>query len=457
MASMSDEKLGTQSIPKLLLTLGLPGVAAQFINMLYNIVDRIYIGNIPDTGAMALTGVGVCFPIIMIISAFGAFAGMGGAPLASIRLGRGERKEAEKILGNCFSLVLILSVLLTVFFQIFKEPVLYAFGASGNSVGYGLSYIEIYLYGTVFVQIALGLNTFISAQGNATTAMLSVLIGAVLNIALDPVFIFTFGMGVRGAALATVLSQAASAAWVLWFLMSRKSGIRIRRENMRLSASVVKKVSGLGIAPFIMQSTESLVQITLNSGLQRYGGDLYVGSMTILLSVMQVFSMPMQGFTQGAQPILSYNFGAKKFDRVNSCFRMMFISALCFGMVFCLLVWLFPTAFARLFSSDPELVELTARKMPIFVAGMSIFGMQSACQSFFMGLGQAKTSMFIALLRKVFLLIPLALIFPVFWGVEGIYAAEPVADFTAATTTALVWAFRHKAMLYGPHAKEKKT
>ena len=457
MASMSDEKLGTQSIPKLLLTLGLPGVAAQFINMLYNIVDRIYIGNIPDTGAMALTGVGVCFPIIMIISAFGAFAGMGGAPLASIRLGRGERKEAEKILGNCFSLVLILSVLLTVFFQIFKEPVLYAFGASGNSVGYGLSYIEIYLYGTVFVQIALGLNTFISAQGNATTAMLSVLIGAVLNIALDPVFIFTFGMGVRGAALATVLSQAASAAWVLWFLMSRKSGIRIRRENMRLSASVVKKVSGLGIAPFIMQSTESLVQITLNSGLQRYGGDLYVGSMTILLSVMQVFSMPMQGFTQGAQPILSYNFGAKKFERVNSCFRMMFISALCFGMVFCLLVWLFPTAFARLFSSDPELVELTARKMPIFVAGMSIFGMQSACQSFFMGLGQAKTSMFIALLRKVFLLIPLALIFPVFWGVEGIYAAEPVADVTAATTTALVWAFRHKAMLYGPHAKEKKT
>ncbi len=455
MASMNDEKLGSQSIPKLLLTLGLPGVAAQFINMLYNIVDRIYIGNIPDTGAMALTGVGVCFPIIMIISAFAAFAGMGGAPLASISLGRGDRDGAERILGNCFTLVLFLSAVLTVFFQIFKEPVLYAFGASGNSVGYGLSYVEIYLYGTVFVQIALGLNTFISAQGNAATAMLSVLIGAVLNIILDPIFIFTLGMGVRGAALATILSQAASAAWVLSFLTSRRSGIRIRRKNMLLSGSIVRKVAGLGVAPFIMQSTESLVQITLNSGLQRYGGDLYVGSMTILLSVMQVFSMPMQGFTQGAQPILSYNFGAKKYDRVNSCFRMMFIGALGFGIVFCLLVWLFPTAFARLFSSDAELVELTARKLPLFVAGMSIFGMQSACQSFFIGLGQAKTSMFVALLRKVFLLIPLALIFPLFWGVEGIYAAEPVADFTAAITTTLIWTFWHKAMLYGSRAKKK--
>lgn len=455
MASMNDEKLGSQSIPKLLLTLGLPGVAAQFINMLYNIVDRIYIGNIPDTGSMALTGVGVCFPIIMIISAFAAFAGMGGAPLASISLGRGDRDGAERILGNCFTLVLLLSAVLTVFFQIFKEPVLYAFGASGNSVGYGLSYVEIYLYGTVFVQIALGLNTFISAQGNAATAMLSVLIGAVLNIILDPIFIFTLGMGVRGAALATILSQAASAAWVLSFLTSRRSGIRIRRKNMLLSGSIVRKVAGLGVAPFIMQSTESLVQITLNSGLQRYGGDLYVGSMTILLSVMQVFSMPMQGFTQGAQPILSYNFGAKKYDRVNSCFRMMFIGALGFGIVFCLLVWLFPTAFARLFSSDAELVELTARKLPLFVAGMSIFGMQSACQSFFIGLGQAKTSMFVALLRKVFLLIPLALIFPLFWGVEGIYAAEPVADFTAAITTTLIWTFRHKAMLYGSRAKKK--
>ena len=455
MASMNDEKLGSQSIPKLLLTLGLPGVAAQFINMLYNIVDRIYIGNIPDTGAMALTGVGVCFPIIMIISAFAAFAGMGGAPLASISLGRGDRDGAERILGNCFTLVLFLSAVLTVFFQIFKEPVLYAFGASGNSVGYGLSYVEIYLYGTVFVQIALGLNTFISAQGNAATAMLSVLIGAVLNIIVDPIFIFTLGMGVRGAALATILSQAASAAWVLSFLTSRRSGIRIRRKNMLLSGSIVRKVAGLGVAPFIMQSTESLVQITLNSGLQRYGGDLYVGSMTILLSVMQVFSMPMQGFTQGAQPILSYNFGAKKYDRVNSCFRMMFIGALGFGIVFCLLVWLFPTAFARLFSSDAELVELTARKLPLFVAGMSIFGMQSACQSFFIGLGQAKTSMFVALLRKVFLLIPLALIFPLFWGVEGIYAAEPVADFTAAITTTLIWTFWHKAMLYGSRAKKK--
>ena len=283
-----DEALGTQPIGKLMLSLALPAVAAQFINMLYNIVDRIYIGNIPGTGALALTGVGVTFPIILLVSAFAAFAGMGGAPLASIQLGSGNREGAEKILGNCFSMLLVLSVTLTVIFSIFKTPLLYMFGASDAIIGYAEDYISIYLAGTIFVQLALGLNTFISAQGHATVAMLSVLIGAVINIVLDPVFIFVFGMGVSGAALATILSQAVSAAWVLRFLFSAKSGIRIRRGNMKFEKRVVGKVIGLGIAPFIMQSTESLVNITLNAGLQRYGGDLYVGSMTIMQSVMQM-------------------------------------------------------------------------------------------------------------------------------------------------------------------------
>ena len=292
-----DEALGTQPIGKLMLSLALPAVAAQFINMLYNIVDRIYIGNIPGTGALALTGVGVTFPIILLVSAFAAFAGMGGAPLASIQLGAGNRGGAEKILGNCFSMLLVLSVTLTVIFSIFKTPLLYMFGASDAIIGYAEDYISIYLAGTIFVQLALGLNTFISAQGHATVAMLSVLIGAVINIVLDPVFIFVFGMGVSGAALATILSQAVSAAWVLRFLFSAKSGIRIRRGNMKFEKRVVGKVIGLGIAPFIMQSTESLVNITLNAGLQRYGGDLYVGSMTIMQSVMQMLVMPIQGIT----------------------------------------------------------------------------------------------------------------------------------------------------------------
>ena len=312
-----DEALGTQPIGKLLLSLALPAVAAQFINMLYNVVDRIYIGNIPGTGALALTGVGVTFPIILLVSAFAAFAGMGGAPLASIQLGAGNRGGAEKILGNCFSMLLVLSVTLTAVFSVFKTPLLYMFGASDAIIGYAEDYISIYLVGTLFVQLSLGLNTFISAQGHATTAMLSVLIGAIVNIVLDPVFIFVFGMGVSGAALATIISQAVSAVWVLRFLFSPKSGIRLRFENMKFDKRVLGKIAALGVAPFIMQSTESLVSITLNSGLQRYGGDLYVGSMTIIQSVMQMLVMPVQGVSQGAQPIMSYNYGAKNYARVQ--------------------------------------------------------------------------------------------------------------------------------------------
>ncbi len=457
MAVAKDEELGSQSIPKLFLRLGVPGVAAQFINMLYNIVDRVYIGNIADEGSIALTGVGVCFPIIMIVSAFAAFAGMGGAPLASIQLGRGNREEAERILGNSVSLVLLLSVSLTVLFQIFKEPVLYAFGASANSISYAMDYISIYLWGTLFVQIALGLNTYISAQGNATMAMLSVLIGAVLNIALDPIFIFALNMGVKGAALATIISQAASALWVLLFLCSKRSVIRIRREKLRLHSQLVKRIAALGMAPFIMQSTESLVQITLNTGLQRYGNDLYVGSMTILLSIMQLFTMPTQGFTQGVQPVFSYNYGAGKYDRVYQCFKNLLRIVLTFTVLACGFTMLFPGLLVRLFSSDTQLVNLATEKLPIFIAGVWIFGAQMACQTFFVGLGQAKTSMFIALLRKILLLIPLALALPLFMGVDGIYWAEPIADTTAALVTVCIWLARHKKLLSPQQKEPEKT
>ena len=454
-----DEALGTQPIGKLMLSLALPAVAAQFINMLYNIVDRIYIGNIPGTGALALTGVGVTFPIILLVSAFAAFAGMGGAPLASIQLGSGNREGAEKILGNCFSMLLVLSVTLTVIFSIFKTPLLYMFGASDAIIGYAEDYISIYLAGTIFVQLALGLNTFISAQGHATVAMLSVLIGAVINIVLDPVFIFVFGMGVSGAALATILSQAVSAAWVLRFLFSAKSGIRIRRGNMKFEKRVVGKVIGLGIAPFIMQSTESLVNITLNAGLQRYGGDLYVGSMTIMQSVMQMLVMPIQGITQGAQPIMSYNYGAKNYSRVRKTFSLLLKVMLLVTVSGFALAALLPGVLARMFTQDAELIEIVKKMMPIFFGGIWAFGAQMACQTTFMALGQAKISLFLALLRKVVLLVPLALLLPVVMGgnVLGIYIAEPVADVIASFTTLSLFLIKRKTLLPdgGAPAKSK--
>ena len=454
-----DEALGTQPIGKLMLSLALPAVAAQFINMLYNIVDRIYIGNIPGTGALALTGVGVTFPIILLVSAFAAFAGMGGAPLASIPLGAGKRGGAEKILGNCFSMLLVLSVTLTVIFSIFKTPLLYMFGASDAIIGYAEDYISIYLAGTIFVQLALGLNTFISAQGHATVAMLSVLIGAVINIVLDPVFIFVFGMGVSGAALATILSQAVSAAWVLRFLFSAKSGIRIRRGNMKFEKRVVGKVIGLGIAPFIMQSTESLVNITLNAGLQRYGGDLYVGSMTIMQSVMQMLVMPIQGITQGAQPIMSYNYGAKNYSRVRKTFSLLLKVMLLVTVSGFALAALLPGVLARMFTQDAELIEIVKKMMPIFFGGIWAFGAQMACQTTFMALGQAKISLFLALLRKVVLLVPLALLLPVVMGgnVLGIYIAAPVADVLASFTTLSLFLIKRKTLLPdgGAPAKSK--
>lgn len=439
MNTAKDTRLGTESIPKLMFQLAVPSVVAQLINVLYNIVDRIYIGRIPEVGHLALTGVGVTFPILTLISAFSSFVGAGGAPLAAISLGKGEHKRAEQILGNSFSMLLIFSVALTMIFQLSKEPLLYMFGASNNTIGYAVDYITIYLWGTIFVQIALGLNLFITSQGQARTAMLSVLIGAVINIILDPICIFVLDMGVQGAAIATVFSQAVSAAWVLHFLYSKKSSIRIRSCYMKLSGKIVKSISMLGVSPFIMSATESAISIVLNHGLQTYGGDLYVGSMTILQSVMQLLSIPIGGFTQGVQPIISYNFGAEKFDRVKKTAKLLISFTFLLSFSFTLLTLLFPGAFGALFTSQTELLDLVKKVMPIYMFGMLIFGLQNGCQSIFLGLGQAKISIFLALLRKVFLLIPLAIILPRFFGVMGIYYSEPIADITSATTAIILF------------------
>lgn len=443
----NTNKLGSEKISKLIFSLGLPAVAAQLINVLYNIVDRIYIGNIPNYGDLALTGVGVTLPIILIISAFAAFAGMGGAPLASIELGKKNVEEAEKILGNSLSMLLVLSAILTSTFILFKEPMLYAFGASDNIINYSLDYITIYLYGTIFVQLALGLNTFISAQGYAKTAMISVVIGALINIVLDPIFIFGFDLGVKGAAIATVISQAVSALWILRFLLFGNGVLKIKKSKMKLSKKTVLTIISLGISPFVMQSTESLVSITLNSGLQNYGGDLYVGSMTILMSIMQLIVMPINGFAQGAQPIISYNYGAGNYDRVRETFKKLLIITFSLSSLWCALTFLIPGIFARMFTQSPELIAITSKVMPIFFAGIFIFGVQISCQSTFLALGEAKISLFLALVRKIFLLIPLALVLPKFFGVKGIYFSEPIADIIASIITLSIFIWKRDVLL----------
>lgn len=439
MNQIREEKLGTMPIPRLMLSLAIPSVVAQLINVLYNIVDRMYIGHIKDVGPTALTGVGLTFPIIMLISAFSAFIGAGGAPLAAIALGKRDKNRAERILGNGVTVLIGFSVILTVFFMIFKKPLLFMFGASEQTIGYANSYITIYLVGTIFVQLALGLNMFISSQGQAKIAMLSTLIGAVINIVLDPIFIFGLHMEVRGAALATIISQACSAAWVVRFLLSEKSVVRIKLPMLRPDIHVIKNVMALGISPFIMQATESAINIVLNRGLQSYGGDLYVGSMTILQSVMQLFVIPIQGFTQGVQPIISFNFGARKFDRVKKTYKLTIGLSFAVATLCCIFAMTFPTLLGGIFTSDSELIALVGKVMPIFMSGIWMFGIQMGCQTTFMGLGQAKISLFLALLRKVFLLIPLAIVLPKFFGVIGIYYSEPISDITAALTAAIIF------------------
>ena len=442
-----DNRLGTENITRLMISLAIPSVLAQIVNVLYNIVDRIYIGRIPGVGAVALTGVGVTFPIITIISAFSGFASGGGAPLAAIALGQGDRKRAERILGNCVSMLLFFTVILMVFFFVFRKPLLYVFGASDNTIGYSSTYISIYLLGTVFVELAVGLNTFISAQGQARTAMFSVLIGAVVNIVLDPIFIFVFHMGVAGAAVATIISQALSAAWVLRFLCSEKSGIRLKKAGMKLDFSLIGQIMALGVSPFVMSATESAITIVMNHGLQVYGGDLYVGSMTILQSVLQLVFVPISGFTNGVQPIISYNFGAGKFDRVKMTIKRMISITFLAAFVYVVFAMLRPGLFARLFTTDEDLIALVKKVLPVYIAGMSVFGVQSGVQSSFLGLGQAKISLCIALLRKVILLIPLALILPRFFGVMGVYYAEPVADILSVLTASTLFLLNIRKIL----------
>lgn len=440
MKTEAGNRLGTEKIGKLMLELALPSVLAQIVNVLYNIVDRIYIGRIPGVGAAALTGVGVTFPIITIISAFAGFTNGGGAPMAAIALGQGNKKRAEKILGNSTSLLLFFSVILMALFLIFKCPLLYLFGASAHTISYSSAYITVYLIGTVFVELAVGLNTFISCQGHARTAMMSVLIGAIANIVLDPILIFVFHLGVVGAAVATVISQALSAAWVVRFLVSEQSEIRLKFTELKPDRSILASILALGISPFIMSATESAITIVMNHGLQVYGGDLYVGSMTILQSVLQLVFVPIGGFTSGIQPIISYNFGAGQFDRVKKTIRLMLTVTLSASLIYVVFTMLYPGVFAGMFTNDAELIKIVKKVLPVYMAGMTVFGAQSGVQSSFLGLGQAKISLCIALLRKVVLLIPLALIFPHFWGVMGVYYAEPVADIISVATAVTLFA-----------------
>ena len=434
-----EQRMATEGIGRLMLSMAIPSVVAQVINILYNIVDRIYIGHIEGVGMEALTGVGVTFPIITLISAFSAFVGAGGAPLASIWLGKGDRKRAEKILGNGVSLLLLFTIFLMLFFYLFQTPLLYLFGASDATIGYASAYINIYLLGTIFVELALGLNTFIISQGQSKVAMAAVLIGAVANITLDPVFIFGLEMGVRGAAYATVISQALSALWTVGFLVGPKSSLTIRLWALKPELRTIGSVMALGVSPFIMRATESLISIVLNNGLQRYGGDIYVGSLTIMQSVMQMYSAPLGGFTQGVQPIISYNFGAGNFDRVKKLYRWMI--GISFGAAAgaTLLTMIFPGFFAGMFTNDENLVALVQQVMPLFVCGMLVFGLQQGIQPTFLALGQAKISLFIAIFRKVILLIPLALILPLKFGVMGIYYAEPISDVTSATVATILF------------------
>ena len=441
--------LGSGKVGKLLFSLALPTITSQIVNMLYNLVDRVYIGHMQpaDTvGKLALTGVGVCLPVIMIISAFAALMAMGGAPRASIQEGRGNTAESERIMGGCLTLLAVTSLALTVIFQLFAEPLLLTFGASANTIGYALDYMRIYSLGTLFVQLTLGMNAYITAQGFTTVSMKTVLIGAVLNTILDPIFIFVLGLGVRGAALATILSQAVSAVWVLRFLTGRQTKWRIRREYLRPRAAVALPCLALGLSPFIMQSTESLIAVCFNSSLLKYGDDIAVGAMTVLTSIMQFAMMPLQGLTQGAQPIISYNYGARKAQRVRDAFRVLLRSCLIYSMTMWALVQLFPRAFALIFNNSPELVAYTAWALRIYMAASGIFGVQIACQQTFVALGNAKTSLFLAVLRKIILLIPLIYILPHFFAdkVFAVFLAEPVADALAVTTTAVMFSLQFR-------------
>ena len=448
MANSKDRSfLGSEPIGKLLLKLALPSVIAQVINMLYNIVDRIYIGHIPETGSLALTGLGLCLPLILIVSAFAALVGSGGAPRASIEMGKGNYQEAEQIMGNCFTLQILISIILTAILNLYCEPLLLLFGASENTIGYAVDYMKIYSLGTLFVQFTLGMNMFITAQGFATISMITTIVGALSNIILDPIFIYVFDMGVKGAAIATVISQALSAVWIISFLFGKKTALRIKKEYLRLKASVILPVITLGLATFIMQSTESIISICFNSSLQKYGGDLAVGAMTICSSVMQFAMLPLNGLGQGAQPITSYNFGAKNKERVKGAFSLLLKVDLIYAVTLWLCVMIFPSAFARIFTSEEALAAYTTPLLRIYMAITGLFAIQMACQNTFTSIGYAKSSIMVACMRKIVLLIPLIYLLPAIISsnkVLAVYLAEPIADLLSVTFCTILFASQFK-------------
>lgn len=448
---MTDNKefIGTAPIGKLLFRLALPTVVAQLINMLYNIVDRIYIGHMPEVGDLALTGVGVCMPVIMIVSAFAALVSSGGAPRASIFMGKKDIESAEKTLGSCFGLQIIVSAVITVLLLVWKRDFLMAFGASNNTIEYAVDYIGIYAIGTVFVQLTLGMNAFITAQGFTKISMVSVIVGAVSNIILDPIFIYGFGMGVKGAALATVISQALSCIWVISFLVSRKTLLKLKPKYFIPAPKIILPCIALGTATFIMQASESVISVCFNSSLLKYGGDIAVGAMTILTSVMQFAMLPAQGIAQGAQPILSYNYGAKNAERVKKTYKLLLRTCLVYSVTIWLAVMVFPKVFVSIFTPEPELINFASKALRIYFAGMIVFGIQIACQMTFVSLGNAPSSVIVAVVRKFVLLLPLIYLMPnlVSDSTLGVYMAEPIADVIAVTFTAILFVFQFKNAL----------
>ena len=447
----NNDFLGRDPLGGLLFKLALPTITAQLINMLYNVVDRVYIGHMEGVGDLALTGVGVCMPLIMIISAFAALVAGGGAPRASIFMGQGDRDSAERTMGACFTLQCVISVILTVILAILHRPILLAFGASENTIEYAAAYMQIYSIGTIFVQLTLGMNAYITAQGFARMGMLTVVIGAVANIILDPIFIFALNMGVRGAALATVISQAISCIWVLLFLSGKKSILRLRPGVLKIDLKLVLPCVALGSAHFIMQASESVISACFNTSLRTYGGDIAVGAMTILTSVMQFAMLPLQGLAQGAQPIISYNYGARNRERVRGIFKILLTSSLIYSMTIWAAVMLFPRGFASIFTSDVALLDFTSGALRIYCAVLGIFGIQIACQMTFVSLGKALSSMVVAIMRKFVLLLPLIYIVPTFFAegmkTTGVYLAEPIADVIAVSFTAVLFAFQFKKAL----------
>ena len=451
MSNKDNSFLGTEPLGRLLFRLALPTITAQIINLLYNVVDRVYIGHMDEIGDLALTGVGVCMPLIMIVSAFAALVAGGGAPRASIFMGQGDKDSAERTMGSCFTLQCIISVVLTAIMLIFHRPMLLAFGASENTIEYAAEYMQIYSIGTLFVQLTLGMNAYITAQGFARMGMITVVIGAIANILLDPLFIFVFDMGVGGAALATIISQAISCGWVIFFLLSKKSILRLKPSMMKIDLRLVLPCIALGSAHFIMQASESVISVCFNSSLLEYGGDIAVGAMTVLTSVMQFAMLPLQGLAQGAQPIISYNYGAKNKDRVKGIFRLLLTCSLIYSITVWVGVMLFPRGFAAIFTNKPELLDFTGSALRIYCAVLGIFGIQIACQMTFVSLGKALSSMAVAIMRKFVLLLPLIYIVPLFFD-EGmkttaVYLAEPIADALAVTFTAVLFAIQFKKAL----------